>query len=101
MYQGIINMIAIIYLFLAGLIPGRKFVSEIDRLVSNDQVDNLPNDCLDDFDILHEKMSLCVWDNRTYDESPNLYINEKELRLSVEAFMNKWGKTLAEIIFNK
>ena len=101
MYQGIVTMIAFIYLFLANKISGRQLVTEIDWLVSEDQIDGLPDDCIDAFDDLHEKMSLCVWDKQTYEESPGLYINEAELRDHVQAFIDQWGLMLAELICKK
>lgn len=101
MYQGVVNLVAFVYLFLANQISGRQLVAETDRLVSGDLIDGLPDECMDDFEVLHEKMSLCVWDKRTYDESPGLYIDGSELRVHVEAFINKWGKVLAELICKK
>lgn len=99
--QGIISMIAFLYLYLANQITGRQLVAEIDRLVSSDLIKGLPDECMDDFDDLHEKMALCVWDKQTYDESPGLYINDEELREYVEKFLGKRGADLAGLVCNK
>ncbi len=101
MYSGVTILIAFIYLFLANHISGRQLVSEIDRLVSGDLIDGLSDECMNDFDELHENMSMCVWDKQTYDESPGLYINENELREFVEDFISRWGSMIAELICTK
>ena len=101
MYQGVVGLVAFIYLYLANQITGRQLVAEIDRLVSGDFINGLSDECMDDFDDLHENMTLCVWDKHTYDESPELYINEDELREYVGLFINKWGSILAGLICQK
>ena len=101
MYQGVLGLVAFIYLYLANQVTGRQLVAEIDRLVSDGSINGLPDQCMDEFDDLHEKMSLCVWDKQTYDQSPGLYINESEMRECVEIFIKKWGATLAALIIKK
>ena len=101
MYQGIVSLVAFIYLYLANHVTGRQLVAEIDLLVSSDLIDGIPEECMDEFEGLHESMSLCVWDKQTYDESSELYINEEELREHVESFIGKWGTTLSGLICKK
>jgi hypothetical protein len=91
-------MIAFLYLYLANQITGRQLVAEIDRLVSDDLIEGLSEECIDDFDGLHEKMALCVWDNQTYDDSPGLYINDEELSGYVEKFLEKWSADIARLV---
>ena len=101
MYDGIGHLVLVIYLYLDNKITGRQFVSEVDHLVSSDQINSLPEKCLDEFDKLHENLSLCVWDDKTYDDSVGLYISEEELRETVEHFIQSWGALFSNIICKK
>ena len=92
------KLIAVIYLYLANFINGREFVKKIDGLVSGDQLTDLPNECQKSFNDLHEQLALCVWDEKTYNENPRIYINEIEMKKSVDQFISSWGKLLAEKI---
>ncbi len=90
------KFIALIYLYLAGHVSGRQFVREVDNLVASDQLIELPKECKTEFDLLHTKIALCVWDEQTFLESPHSYIKEPEMEKSVKEFISKWGKLFAQ-----
>lgn len=98
MVNGIAKLVAVIYLYSANFISGREFVKKIDGIVSDDHLTSLPSKCREAFDLLHEQLALCVWDERTYNENPSIYISEIEMRKFVDEFICTWGTLLAEEI---
>jgi hypothetical protein len=96
MNNGMSKLIAVIYLYLANTITARQFIGHIDKLVSDDQLFELPVECKEAFDTLHQKIALCVWDDQTYNDAPDIYIKEPEMKTEVENFISDWGKVLSE-----
>ena len=98
MNSEISKLVANVYLYLAGVISGREFVSRVDSLISSDQLTGLPSVCRDELDALHEVMALCVWDAKTYSESPDVYVREPEMKKMVEEFAANWGSRLSQLL---
>ena len=98
MNNGISKLVANVYLYLTGVISGREFVKRVDSLISSDQLTGLPSECRVELDALHEVMAICVWDIKTYSESPGIYVRESEIKKMVEEFVANWAGRLSQLL---
>ena len=94
----IAQLLGLIYGYEQLGLMGRSFVRAVDEIVASAEGLTLPEECQKDFDQLHVKLALCVWDEQTYREAPTAYICESEMRAVVREFVSKWGNTLASMI---
>ena len=95
---GIATLLATLLMYLRDLLPASDAIARVDELVSNDELVGLPDGCSTDFENLHRKFALCVWDDETHRAAPSAYIREPEMRKLTEAFIDKWGRALSREI---
>ena len=82
--------------YLSENVSCREMVKKIDDLVGNDEVIDLDSRLQDDFLELHESLALCVWDDQTYDQFPDIYFRESDIKLVVINFQEKAKQLIAQ-----
>lgn len=75
--------------YLSEEISCREFVKKIDDLVGSDETIGLDDRLQDDFLKLHESLALCVWDDQTYAQFPDVYLRESDVKPIVTKFQEK------------
>ena len=74
--------------YLAGEMPGPRFVRSIDELVATNELEGLPAELTVPFDELHTSLALCVWDAETQSQEA-AYIDEAEMKRRVTVFRGR------------
>ena len=75
--------------YLSKEVSCRELVKKIDDLVGNDEAIDLDDRLQDDFFKLHESLALCVWDDQTYAQFPDVYLRESDVKPIVKKFKEK------------